>query len=133
MIKTDEFTTSACAAYADAHLTYNGCVRDNRDRADFYSHRWLVWMQRDAEFFRNSTEHVILKDQQGKIVDEYYVDDKMYKNFYTVLRTTPGAHLLSLQYVNDLAAKAGSSGKLEDRNLWIQRVELQDPGVSDNA
>jgi hypothetical protein len=28
-------------------------------------------MQRDKEFFRNPVEHVIVRDQQGKIVDEY--------------------------------------------------------------
>ena len=56
----------------------------------------------------------------GKIVDEYYLDSKGYKNYFTVLRLTPGPHLLSLEYVNDFSAKGG-----EDRNVWIQRVRLQ--------
>ena len=60
-----------CNAYLSAHFSYVGCVADYRSRPDFYSRHWLVWMQRDKEFFRNPVEHVILKDQQGKIVDEY--------------------------------------------------------------
>ena len=59
-----------CGEFAQAHFNYNGCVRDYRSRSDFYSRRWLIWMQRDQEFFRNAVERVILKDAQGKIVDE---------------------------------------------------------------
>ncbi len=70
MMKQDEFTDSGCIAFAGAHLNYAGCVRDQRERPDFYSKRWLVWMQRPTEFFRNVTERVILKDQQGRAVDE---------------------------------------------------------------
>jgi len=70
MLKTDQFTDSACAAFAEAHYTYVGCVRDHRDRPDFYAKRWLVWMQRDTEFFRNVVEKVILRDTEGKMVDE---------------------------------------------------------------
>lgn len=59
-----------CSEFAQAHFNYNGCVRDFRSRPDFYSRRWLIWMQRDQEFFRNAIERVILRDQQGRIVDE---------------------------------------------------------------
>lgn len=60
-----------CNAYLSAHFSYVGCVADYRSRPDFYSRNWFIWMQRDKEFFRNPVEYVILKDQQGKIVDEY--------------------------------------------------------------
>ena len=55
----------------------------------------------------------------GRIVDEYYVNSKAYKNFYTDLKLAPGEHVLGLKYVNDLCV-----GKLpsEDRNVWIQKV-----------
>ena len=62
---------SSCNDYIANHFSYVGCVADYRTRSDFYSHNWLIWMQRDREFFRNPLEHVIVKDQQGKTVDEY--------------------------------------------------------------
>ncbi|MBI3630957.1 MAG: peptidoglycan-binding protein [Candidatus Sungbacteria bacterium] len=62
---------SGCASYVSAHFTYVGCVADYRRRSDFFTKRWLIWMQRSEEFFRNSVEDIVLKDAQGKIVDEY--------------------------------------------------------------
>lgn len=69
--QTQQFTDSRCATFINDHLNYNGCVRDNKNRDDFYLKRWLVWMQRDQEFFRNLTETVTVRDQNGKVVDEY--------------------------------------------------------------
>lgn len=71
MMKADEFTDAGCIAFAQEHLNYSGCVRDHRERPDFYSKRWLVWMQHSGEFFRNVIERVTLKDQQGRAVDEH--------------------------------------------------------------
>lgn len=71
MMRTDEFTDSACAAFAQEHFTYAGCVRDHRERPDFYLKRWLVWMQRTGEFFRNTFEQVTLRDQEGRVVAEH--------------------------------------------------------------
>lgn len=65
------FVDSDCSAYLSDNLNYAGCVRNYRPRADFYSREWLVWMQRSSEFLRNVHDKVILRDPQGKIVDEY--------------------------------------------------------------
>ena len=70
-LHTDQFIGSACQAFADAHINYAGCVADSRNRADFYSRRWLIWMQRDQHLFRDLVERVTLRDQQGKVVAEY--------------------------------------------------------------
>jgi len=70
MMKQDEFTDAGCIAFAQEHLNYAGCVRDHREQPDFYSKRWLVWMQHSTEFFRNVVERATLKDQQGRVVDE---------------------------------------------------------------
>jgi hypothetical protein len=70
MMKQDEFTDAGCIAFAQEHLNYAGCVRDHREQPDFYAKRWLIWMQRPTEFFRNTVERVVLKDQQGRLVDE---------------------------------------------------------------
>ncbi|TSC69701.1 MAG: cell wall lytic activity protein, partial [Parcubacteria group bacterium Gr01-1014_70] len=62
--------TSECSNYMIQHLTYAGCVRDNRNNADFYENQWYVWLSRDTEIFRNIHETLILRDVAGKFVDE---------------------------------------------------------------
>ena len=57
----------------------------------------------------------------GKVADEYYVNSKVYKDYYTDLKLEPGPHFLSLEYVNDLMTGGLTGG---DRNLRIQRVLL---------
>lgn len=69
--KIDQFVGPACEAFVNAHQNYVGCVADFRDRADFYLRRWLIWMQFDQQFFRDLVEHVTLRDQNGRVVDEY--------------------------------------------------------------
>ena len=65
---------------------------------------------------------VIYVKIDGKIVDEYYVNSREYKDYTTVLELSTGEYFLTLEYANDLAI-----GKpvIEDRNVWIQRVELR--------
>lgn len=68
--KTEQFTDSQCATFINEHLNYNGCVHDNKNLNGFYLKRWLVWMRHDQEFFRNLTETVTVRDQNGRAVDE---------------------------------------------------------------
>ena len=67
----DEFIDSECSEYLSQNLNYAGCVRNYRNRQDFFSDHWLIWMQRKEEFLRNTHDKVILKDQQGRGIDEY--------------------------------------------------------------
>ncbi|MBI3633979.1 MAG: peptidoglycan-binding protein [Candidatus Vogelbacteria bacterium] len=60
-----------CVAYADAHLNYQGCVKDNVKRDDFYGNNWHIWMQRNRKFLRYIHDNVTLYDPQGKFVDTY--------------------------------------------------------------
>jgi hypothetical protein len=59
-----------CVRYLTDHFSYVGCVRDFRNRPNFFLKKWLVWMQRREEFFRNTHEKIILKDTRGKMVDQ---------------------------------------------------------------
>lgn len=61
----------ACAYYIADNLNYVGCVANYKSRRDFYNDQWLVWMQRTVPFFNTRFETVVLKDQQGKVIDEY--------------------------------------------------------------
>jgi hypothetical protein len=67
----DTFIESACSEYINQNLNYAGCVRNYQSRSDFFSGQWLIWMQRKEEFFRNTHDKIILKDTQGRVVDEY--------------------------------------------------------------
>ena len=60
-----------CTAYAAAHFNYQGCLRDNRNRSDFYSDIWHVWMQRNKKFLRYIHDNVMLYDPEGKLVDTF--------------------------------------------------------------
>jgi len=59
----------------------------------------------------------------GKPVDSLYINSHRVKSFYTVLEAEPGEHTLGLQFVNDYVG--GIPRK--DRNIWIERIELQHP------
>ncbi len=60
-----------CLDFSEAHYNYQGCVNDNKNRSNFYSNDWLVWMQRSSKFLRDIHDQVTLYDQDGKIVDVY--------------------------------------------------------------
>lgn len=60
-----------CADYIAQNFNYAGCVTNYKSRPDFYNDQWLVWMQRAVPFFNKRFETVTLKDQQGRVVDEY--------------------------------------------------------------
>lgn len=62
---------SPCSEFINQHFNYAGCVRDYRSEANFFSDQWFVWMQRDEEFFKDRHDEILLKDQQGNIVDAY--------------------------------------------------------------
>lgn len=64
-------TRPECAEYIAQNLNYVGCVANYKSRPDFYNDQWLVWMQRTIAFFNKRSETVTLKDQQGRVVDEY--------------------------------------------------------------
>lgn len=60
-----------CAAFLSEHYRYSACVDENRADPNFYSHRWLIWMQRNTEFLRNVHDVVQLLDSKGKVVSEW--------------------------------------------------------------
>ncbi|OGZ46638.1 MAG: hypothetical protein A3J54_01215 [Candidatus Ryanbacteria bacterium RIFCSPHIGHO2_02_FULL_45_13b] len=61
--------SSECSSYMIQNLSYAGCVRNNRNKEDFYKNEWFVWLNRDTEIFRNIHETLTLYDIGGKFVD----------------------------------------------------------------
>ena len=70
-IDTSKIQVSECLEFSEAHFNYQGCVNDFKGKKDFYSNRWLVWMQRSNKFLRNIHDEITLYDGDGKIVDKF--------------------------------------------------------------
>lgn len=62
---------------------------------------------------------VVLLD--GKVIDALYIDSPEFVNFFSILRTTPGEHTLSFEFINDYAGGVPH----RDRNIWLDRLELK--------
>jgi len=58
---------SECTNFINQNFSYVGCLKNFRDLPDFYKKHWLIWMQWDQEFFRNTHDTAILLDQFGKV------------------------------------------------------------------
>ena len=63
--------SSACLSLIDDHLTYNGCVASHRNDADFSTHFWRIYLERDEdeEMWKSSRDAVKLIDENGLTVD----------------------------------------------------------------
>jgi len=58
-----------------------------------------------------------------EVIDAFYLNSPRFKSFYTIIQTAPGEHVIGLEFVNDYY----DSESRQDRNIWIERIELQYP------
>ncbi len=63
---------------------------------------------------------VLIVGLDGKTVDSIYIDSPGFVNFFSILQTSAGEHVLSIEYSNDYQ---GGSPK-RDRNVWIETIRL---------
>lgn len=61
---------SPCKEYIRTRFTYDGCVATNREKSDFSSRQWRVFLGKKFELWRSSNETITLYDAQGRIVDQ---------------------------------------------------------------
>lgn len=59
-----------CTDFINQNFSYTGCVKNFRNQPNFFEKHWLIWIQSDEEFFRNTHDTVILRDSEGKLVGE---------------------------------------------------------------
>ncbi|MDO8492940.1 MAG: peptidoglycan-binding protein [bacterium] len=57
-----------CLEFSEAHYNYQGCIKDFKNKSNFFSRRWIIWMQRSSKFLRDIHDKVTLYDKDGKIV-----------------------------------------------------------------
>ena len=60
---------SSCQYFVAEALSYNGCVARNRSRASFAGDSWRIYLNSNAELWRNSHDIIRLLDADGRTVD----------------------------------------------------------------
>ncbi len=58
-----------CNDYINKNIHYNGCVSLHKNDANFYKSEWRLFLNRDAELWKQSRETIKLLDAQGKVID----------------------------------------------------------------
>ncbi len=71
MPDTKTYLDHTCNDFINTHYSYIGCVKDFKERSNFYKNRWHVWMQKTTNFFRDRYETITIRDKEGKIVQTY--------------------------------------------------------------
>lgn len=62
---------SDCIDYMNENFNYIGCVKNFRDDKEFLRPIWRVSLRRPKKFFNSRHDRVILRDQNGLLVDEF--------------------------------------------------------------
>lgn len=60
-----------CVDFVNDNLNYSSCVREERNRPDFYRGIWHLYLGRPTAIYRNLHDKITLYDQFGLIVDSY--------------------------------------------------------------
>ena len=61
--------SSACQSYINEKINYNTCVEGHKNDSDFYKGEWRIYLGRTEKLWKEERETIILKDENGKIVD----------------------------------------------------------------
>ncbi len=64
-----ELLTSDCRRFIEARSNYQGCVAGNKDRPNFSTKQWRVFLGKERELWAQGRETITLYDAQGFIVD----------------------------------------------------------------
>lgn len=62
---------NACIEYITGTYSYTGCVTRFRDTKDFFKKTWRVFLNQPSPLFDSRHDRVILRDNEGLIVDEF--------------------------------------------------------------
>jgi hypothetical protein len=60
---------SSCQEYVMKKINYKTCVELHKSDADFYKPEWRIYLKRQQELWKEKRETIILKDENGKVVD----------------------------------------------------------------
>lgn len=61
--------TPECRNLLIEKANYNFCVNNHKGDTDFYLDEWRIYLNRSAELWKQKRETIILRDEEGKVVD----------------------------------------------------------------
>lgn len=64
-----QFAGTSCEDYVPKGTTYAGCVDMYKNQPNFYKPEWRIFLQRDAELWKNERETIYLLSESGKLID----------------------------------------------------------------
>jgi len=64
-------TDSQCTTFLTEKFNYNQCYQDYYQEADFLGDKWRVFLGKSIDILDNDSDTLILKDENGLVVDEY--------------------------------------------------------------
>ena len=66
---------SECTSFLNENLNYSHCYSEHNQDPDFYNDEWRMFLNRTSnDVFSNVSDTIILYDQNGLKVDEYFYD-----------------------------------------------------------
>lgn len=63
--------TANCQALLKEKVGYDSCVTNHRYDIDFIKNQWYLYIGSTNDFWKNSEDAIILKDEHGLVVDRY--------------------------------------------------------------
>ncbi|MEK7647078.1 MAG: hypothetical protein AAB378_01725 [Patescibacteria group bacterium] len=63
-------TKDACRAVVESNFSYAGCVANEENKEKFYSKEWRIYLNKDAELWKDKYEKIMLTDRDDKTVYE---------------------------------------------------------------
>ncbi len=70
-IGINAYMSNTCESYIDNQTEYKNCFYENNQYPDFLKNEWKIYLNRTSEFLADENEEIILRDKDGKIVDQY--------------------------------------------------------------
>ncbi|MEK9185492.1 MAG: hypothetical protein AAB863_01830, partial [Patescibacteria group bacterium] len=62
---------SECRDFIIKNYNYQACVARSKDRMEFYSGKWKVYLGRSEDIMDDLNDTIFLYDSRGLLVDKY--------------------------------------------------------------
>ena len=109
-------------AQGDAVFLRDECIYANgylEKKISFEKPIYRMEIEAKASRAGNSYPYILVL-LDGRVIDALYLDSPQFIHFFSVFKTSPGNHVIGIDYINDHA----DSVTKEDRNIWIKNIQL---------
>jgi len=63
------YLQNECRQFINEHLNYNGCVNDYKNKKDFYSGDWRIYLGKSTDFWKDRRGSITIFDAMGNLVE----------------------------------------------------------------